>query len=296
MYYGIAFCVFTAVIFLAVYVVESKASSKGKLATLLGIGDETDIIRSSYRPASVIRNFLKRVQARLAPVLPGVAVKEYDRKLEWAGRPFSLSGDEFYIIKLSGGLLLPMLIPVLFLFGGGAGAALLLILCGLLGYFLPDLWLSSQVQQRQRAIRGQLLNFIDILVVCADAGLNINDAIKRTCQHQKSVLSVEFEKALKEMEMGKSRRGALESLAKRNGVDELEQLVHALNQSDRYGTPIALMLKEQAKHMRDLRRNKAQESAQTSSVKILFPVIVFNFVPLMIVLLGPAVISLGRAF
>lgn len=296
MYYGISFCVFATIMFFGIFLLDLKSNGKGKLATLIGIEDEIDIVRSSYRPSNAARAFLKRLQSRLAPMLPGIAVKEYDSRLEWAGRPFSLGGEEFYILKIGSGLILPILIPVLVLLGGGTGTAFLLLCLGCLGYFLPDYWLSSKVQERQRAIKRQLLNFIDILIVCSDAGLNLSEAIKRTCEHQKGILGVEFGRALKEMEMGKNRRQALEALATRNGVDELEQLTHALNQAEQYGSPVVLMLKEQAKHMREMRRNKAQEMAQTSSVKILFPVVVFNFIPLMVILLSPAVVSLGRAF
>ncbi|MCR3922755.1 MAG: type II secretion system F family protein [Firmicutes bacterium] len=296
MHYGISFCVFSAVVFLSIYILDIKTYGKSKLAILIGIEDETDIIRSSYQPGSKVRAFLKRLQSKLAPMLPGLAVKEFDSKLEWAGKPFGLGGEEFYIIKIGSALVMPVLIPVLILLGGGAGTAFLLVCLGLLGYFVPDLWLAGKVQERQKAIKKQLLNFIDILVICSDAGLNLSEAIKRTCEHQKGLLGVEFARAIKEIEMGKSRRQALEDLARRNGVDELEQLAHALNQAEQYGSPIVLMLKDQAKHMREMRRNKAQEAAQTSSVKILFPVVVFNFIPLMIILLSPAVVSLGRSF
>ena len=171
----------------------------------------------------------------------------------------------------------------------------LLILLGIAGFLLPDLWLSSKVQNRQKAIEKELLSFIDILAVCADAGLNLSDAIKRTVEHQGGVLSGEFARALREMETGKSRHESLEDLGSRCGVDELESLVRAINQAERYGTPIASMLREQAKLMRVFRRNKAQEIAQTAGVKILAPVIVCNFLPLIVILLGPAVITLLRS-
>ncbi len=296
MHYVISFCVFAGLVFFSIYLLDFKRNKKGKLAALIGIEDELDIIYESYSPGNFLRNILKRLQRRLAPILPGVAVKEYEQKLKWAGNPFGLIGEEFYILKIGFGLVLPVLIPVFVLLGGGAGTVILLLSLGGSGYFVPDIWLAGKVQGRQKAVRKQLLNFIDILIICSEAGLNLSEAIKRTCEHQRGILGTEFNRTLKEMETGKSRRRALEDLAQRNGVEELEELVRALNQADHYGTPIALMLKEQVKHMRVMRRNKAQEMAQTSSVKILLPVVACNFIPLMVILLGPAVVNLGRSF
>lgn len=294
MIYLTGFCIFAAIVFTAVYVIDRRRSASMKLATMLGVRT-FDMDAGEGVRFKGVTSLLEILRKRLGPLLPGIAVGEYNQKLEWAGRPFSLRGEEFYIIKLFLGLTPPIVAPLVVIFGASSMTMLLLILLGIAGFLLPDLWLSSKVQNRQKAIEKELLSFIDILAVCADAGLNLSDAIKRTVEHQGGVLSGEFARALREMETGKSRHESLEDLGSRCGVDELESLVRAINQAERYGTPIASMLREQAKLMRVFRRNKAQEIAQTAGVKILAPVIVCNFLPLVVILLGPAVITLSRS-
>ena len=149
--------------------------------------------------------------------------------------------------------------------------------------------------RRQRQIVKELFPFIDVLAICSDAGLNLSEAIKHTVEVQAGVLSSEFKRFQRDLDAGSSRSEALNDLAYRNGVEELSNLVLAINQAEKYGTPVAKMLREQVGMMRIQRRNKAQEAAQTASVKILLPMIVFDFMPLLVVLLGPAIINLGRA-
>ncbi len=293
--YVIAFFVFAMVVFIGVYLIERKRRAVMDLAARLGIKTFDDVVQEDLRGHSFMAALLDYLRQRFGAALPGFAVEEYDRKLMWAGNPFNLTGEEFYLIKIVLGLLPPIIIPVVWLLGGGRSTVLLLLILGICMYFLPDFWLTSKVKSRQRQIVKELFPFIDVLAICSDAGLNLSEAIKHTVEVQAGVLSSEFKRFQRDLDAGSSRSEALNDLAYRNGVEELSNLVLAINQAEKYGTPVAKMLREQVRMMRIQRRNKAQEAAQTASVKILLPMIVFDFIPLLVVLLGPAIINLGRA-
>jgi len=293
--YVIAFFVFAMVVFIGVYLIERKRRAVLDLAARLGIKTFDDVVQEDLRGHSFMAALLDYLRQRFGAALPGFAVEEYDRKLMWAGNPFNLTGEEFYLIKIVLGLLPPIIIPVVWLLGGGRSTVLLLLILGICMYFLPDFWLTSKVKSRQRQIVKELFPFIDVLAICSDAGLNLSEAIKHTVEVQAGVLSSEFKRFQRDLDAGSSRSEALNDLAYRNGVEELSNLVLAINQAEKYGTPVAKMLREQVRMMRIQRRNKAQEAAQTASVKILLPMIVFDFIPLLVVLLGPAIINLGRA-
>jgi pilus assembly protein TadC len=293
--YVIAFFVFAMVVFIGVYLIERKRRAVLDLAARLGIKTFDDVVQEDLRGHSFMAALLDYLRQRFGAALPGFAVEEYDRKLMWAGNPFNLTGEEFYLIKIVLGLLPPIIIPVVWLLGGGRSTVLLLLILGICMYFLPDFWLTSKAKSRQRQIVKELFPFIDVLAICSDAGLNLSEAIKHTVEVQAGVLSSEFKRFQRDLDAGSSRSEALNDLAYRNGVEELSNLVLAINQAEKYGTPVAKMLREQVRMMRIQRRNKAQEAAQTASVKILLPMIVFDFMPLLVVLLGPAIINLGRA-
>jgi len=293
--YVIAFFVFAMVVFIGVYLIERKRRAVMDLAARLGIKTFDDVVQEDLRGHSFMAALLDYLRQRFGAALPGFAVEEYDRKLMWAGNPFNLTGEEFYLIKIVLGLLPPIIIPVVWLLGGGRSTVLLLLILGICMYFLPDFWLTSKAKSRQRQIVKELFPFIDVLAICSDAGLNLSEAIKHTVEVQAGVLSSEFKRFQRDLDAGSSRSEALNDLAYRNGVEELSNLVLAINQAEKYGTPVAKMLREQVRMMRIQRRNKAQEAAQTASVKILLPMIVFDFMPLLVVLLGPAIINLGRA-
>lgn len=293
--YVIAFFVFAMVVFIGVYLIERKRRAVMDLAARLGIKTFDDVVQEDLRGHSFMAALLDYLRQRFGAALPGFAVEEYDRRLMWAGNPFNLTGEEFYLIKIVLGLLPPIIIPVVWLLGGGRSTVLLLLILGICMYFLPDFWLTSKAKSRQRQIVKELFPFIDVLAICSDAGLNLSEAIKHTVEAQAGVLSSEFKRFQRDLDAGSSRSEALNDLAYRNGVEELSNLVLAINQAEKYGTPVAKMLREQVGMMRIQRRNKAQEAAQTASVKILLPMIVFDFMPLLVVLLGPAIINLGRA-
>jgi tight adherence protein C len=167
----------------------------------------------------------------------------------------------------------------------------------IVGYLLPELWLGWRVRSRQHRLRKGLPDALDLLVICIEAGLGLDQALLRVSQelhitHRE--LSEELQLVNLEMRLGKTRIDALRELARRTGLDDIKALVAMLIQTERFGTSIAQSLRVHADDLRVRRRQRAEEMGAKTSVKMVPPLVFFIFPALMVVILGPAVITLLR--
>ena len=163
------------------------------------------------------------------------------------------------------------------------------------GYILPDFWLNFRVRRRQRQMQKGLPDCLDLLVICVEAGLGLDQALMRVSQELRIAhrqLSDELQMVNLEMRVGKTRLEALRELARRTGMEDIQALVAMLIQTDRFGTSVAQSLRVHADDLRMKRRQRAEEAGAKTSVKMVPPLVFFIFPALMIVVLGPAVISL----
>ena len=196
-------------------------------------------------------------------------------------------------------VLLPVALVSLVYFGNlyQWNPAFALIAAGLLGFVLPELWLTSRVRRRQRRIVIGLPDALDLLVVCVEAGLGLDQAFSRVAQELRiahSDLSDELQLVNLEIRVGKSRVEALRELGTRTGVDDIKALVAMLIQTDRFGTDLAQSLRVHSENLRTKRRQRAEEMAAKTTVKMIPPLVFFIFPALFIVILGPAVIAVAR--
>jgi tight adherence protein C len=175
-------------------------------------------------------------------------------------------------------------------------ALIFLVAIPAVGAFYPTARLSSAMKARQDRLLKDLPDTLDLLAISVEAGVGFEGAIAVVCEHFDSPLADEFSRTLKEMELGLPRRDALQNLKKRTEVPELSNFVLALTQADALGMPIGRVLKTQATEMRSKRRQWAREKAAKLPVKILFPLILFIFPPVFIIVLGPAAAQIGRSF
>jgi tight adherence protein C len=173
---------------------------------------------------------------------------------------------------------------------------MVLILLTAAGYLLPQSWLTRKVGERKEAIFLDLPDVLDLLAISVEAGVGFEAALDIVCQHFSSPLALEFSRTLKEMELGLPRREALQNLKRRTEVPELSNFVLALVQADALGMPIGRVLHTSAGEMRTRRRQWAREKAGKLPVKILFPLVVFIFPGVMIIVLGPAFATIGKSF
>jgi len=158
------------------------------------------------------------------------------------------------------------------------------------GFAGPVCLLILQAKDRMNRIEGRLPEFIDLLTACIEAGLGFELALKRVCDRFPGPLSEEFQRALNEIRMGMPRSVALQSAARKTGVEQVLTLISALIQADQLGVSIGKTLRAQGNLMREKRKQKARELAMKAPVKMLFPLVFFIFPAIFSVILGPAVI------
>jgi len=182
------------------------------------------------------------------------------------------------------------------LFTGFANPPLLLGLTAL-GFLLPRFVLKRMIRDRQQRIRLALPDALDLTVICVEAGLALDQAMMRVGQdlhHAHPDLSDEFHLVNLEMRAGKPRAEALRNLVERTGVDDIRSLVGTLIQTDRFGTSVAQALRVHSDSLRTERRQRAEEQAAKTTIKMVPPLVVFVLPSIIFVTIGPAVIELIR--
>jgi tight adherence protein C len=176
---------------------------------------------------------------------------------------------------------------------------LLVLVAGIAGFLLPDFALRRKIRKRQEEITDALPDGLDLLVVCVEAGLGLNAAfIKITEEFRLSspALSEEFDIVNREMVAGKPRQEALRALTERTGVEDVKSLVAMLIQTEKLGTSLAQSLRVHSDSLRMRRRQKAEEAAAKTTIKLVFPLVFLMFPALFIVILGPGVIQVIKIF
>ena len=166
-----------------------------------------------------------------------------------------------------------------------------------LGFFLPRFILKRMIRDRQRRIRIGLPDALDLTVICVEAGLALDQALTRVGQdlhHAHPDLSDEFHLVNLEMRAGKPRAEALRNLVDRTGVDDIRSLVGTLIQTDRFGTSVAQALRVHSDSLRTERRQRAEEQAAKTTIKMVPPLVIFVLPSIIFVTIGPAIIELFR--
>jgi tight adherence protein C len=197
--------------------------------------------------------------------------------------------------------LVPAAFVVMALFSGVHrwNPVITLAAAALVGYMIPEGWLLWRIRARQRRLRHAIPDGLDLLVICVEAGLGLDHALLRVSEELQLThpdFSEELQHVNAEMRLGKNRTDALRELARRTGLDEIKALVAMLVQTERFGTSIAQSLRVHADDLRLKRRQRAEEAAAKVSVKMVPVLVFFIFPAMMIVVLGPAVITIMHQF
>src|SRR3984957_10700632 len=185
-----------------------------------------------------------------------------------------------------------------FLFTGFNSPMLLIGVTGF-GFFVPRFLLKKKMQERQRRLRLGLPDGLDLTVICVEAGLSLDQAMMRVgedLKHAHPELSGEFHLFDLETRAGKPRVEALRNLSERTGVDDIRSLVGTLIQTDRFGTSVAQALRVHSDSLRTERRQRAEEQAAKTTIKMVPPLVLFVLLPFLFVSVGPAVILAFRSF
>jgi tight adherence protein C len=171
------------------------------------------------------------------------------------------------------------------------------VLCALLGFYLPDIWLHHKAEDRRQKLLQSLPDALDLLVICVEAGMGMDGAINKVAQELgigSPELSDEFRLMNLELRAGKQRTEALKNLALRTNIDEIKSLTTLLVQTDKFGTSMAESLRVYSESYRTQRYQRAEEMAAKLPVKMVVPLIFCIFPSLFLVILGPAAINIYR--
>ncbi|MEQ1906033.1 MAG: type II secretion system F family protein, partial [Pirellulaceae bacterium] len=163
------------------------------------------------------------------------------------------------------------------------------------GMFLPEMVLSFIVSGRKQKVFLGLPDALDLMVVCVEAGLGLDQAMRRVADemgNSHGTIAHEFKICNQALQMGRARVDVLQDLGDRNGVDDLKTLAQIMIQVDRFGTSIGTALRTQSDTMRTRRRQLAEEKAAKTAVKLIFPLVLFIFPGIFVVLVGPAAITM----
>lgn len=236
----------------------------------------------------------RKVAQGILGLLPRNYLESLRRRMVVAGALDRMTPEDFVAaqaIALTAGLLVGL--------GGAAaagfgavGAIRLSAIVGAAAAAAPEVWLRQKRDQRQMEIRRDLPDILDLLVISVEAGLGLEGAIQIVGNHFSSPMARELARMLKEIELGLPRRSALQNLKRRTGVPEVSNLVLSLIQAEALGMPVGKVLRTQANELRLKRRQAARERAAKLPIKILFPLLLFIFPSLFVVILGPAVVSI----
>jgi tight adherence protein C len=241
----------------------------------------------------VVVPLLNNIAQFVARFTPQRSLESARHSLELAGNPYNLTASQFWAVRAAAAIILGVLIAVLMFVTNAAWTQRILypIIAAALGFFLPVLWLSSQISRRKNSVIKSLPEALDLLTVCVEAGLGFDAAMKKITEKWKDDLAMAFGRVLQEISLGKLRREALRDMAGRMDVPDVTSFVAAIIQADQLGVSIAKVLRIQSDQMRVRRRQRAEEKAHQAPIKMLFPMVFLIFPSLYLVLLGPAVLQ-----
>ena len=233
-------------------------------------------------------NVLPKSQAEVSIVL---------QRLQHAGFRDESAVKIFYGSKV----IVPLLFCILVLVSGlgNMGGFFMYLIAAALGFLAPDFWLGRRIKKRQSKIRRGLPDVLDLLVICIEAGLSLDHATARTAVELKNAqpeVCDELNIVVLEQRAGRPRGDAWKHMAERTDVDCVRNLVTMLIQAEQFGTSVAKTLRIHSDTLRTQRVQAVEEAAAKTTIKLLFPLVIFIFPSLFVVVLGPALLSIMDSF
>ena len=177
----------------------------------------------------------------------------------------------------------------------GTNTLYCIVAFGVVGYLIPDLWLTRKTSARRKRVRRSIPDALDLMVICVDAGLGLDQALLRIgdeLEVSHKDIHEEFIQVNREQRAGRPRLEAWQNLADRTEIEEFTSFVSMLTQTDRFGTPIAKALTRFSEDIRLKRKQHAEEAASKTKIKIIFPLVLCIFPCIFIVLLAPAILNI----
>ena len=294
-------------VFMVGLLVEMVLSSRRHYVSVLQtqVGDMPETL-ANLRDEQLRKSALERLVLPAAGKLTRSVVRHTpldlygrtSRLIVLAGNPPGLKAERvvafkvvFAIVGLVSGIAISSVLPV-----PGAVKLAAIVLFAFMGYTIPSAAVSAKASKRQKEIRKNLSDTMDLLTISVEAGLGFDAALAQVVKNVEGPLSQEIARTLQEMQIGVHRMEALRNLSDRTDVEELDGFVLSMIQADKYGVGVANVLRGQSKELRQKRRQRAEETAQKVPLKLLFPTIFMILPALFIVILGPGAIKVYETF
>lgn len=217
-----------------------------------------------------------------------------EQRLREAGYPLNLSSTDFRYFQLLLGFV-PFVIVILLLVKIETNifsSVLLASIVAALGIYYPSFYLSVIIKKRRQEIQKMMPDFFDMVNLSIEAGMGLDASIQKVCNQTKGALSEEFLQTLDDMKLGKSRREAYADLRNRVPVHQFQSIITSLIQADILGVGMAKVIRSLTVRIREQRTQLAREQAMKAPVKMVFPMLLFIFPAIFIVMLGPMIIYL----
>lgn len=283
---------------LAVGVIASRAGDATTLARErlarqeIGLGQSAIALELEKplgeRLTAPMRRWATRQLTRLTPAAQAA---NFRRQLDFVGNPLGLDPAGIQALRIAGAAALGAVGVALGVFIGTPIAVGLALLIGVAaGFYLPVVWLDQLVRERRTELEAALPNALDVVAISMEAGLGLDRALEQLVRHQEGPLTLLVARALREMELGRSRADALEEMADSTGIEDFTSLIRGILHAERTGVPIARTIAAHSAQMRVKRRLQIRTEAARASLKILLPTVGCVFPTLWLILLGPALI------
>lgn len=302
-----SFCLTVTLGLYAIYVFRDERAKrlKRRLAHITGYAEEAASAEEAGESGPqgslwgrILSPLWKEIRRLFSRTLEESKAARLELKLLQAGQPFRMTPVDYRLLQLTLAVLLPCIgVFYGYLLKAGIGAAILLGACGLgLAAWLPGYYLRLRSRTRSRLALRELPDVLDLLTVSLEAGLGFDAALAKLVSKKEGVLPEEFRRCLEEIRLGKTRREALSGVRDRVVLDELKVLISSILQAEKLGIGMVQVFRVQSQEVREQRRQRAEEEAMKAPIKMLFPLVLFIFPSLFIVLLGPAIIQFVEAF
>jgi tight adherence protein C len=241
----------------------------------------------------VLLPILRWIAKFVSRFTPRQSMESVQHQLDLAGNPYNWGPMEFLGVRAVVFVLFAAIAGLLFFAGRMSGMQRFLATGGAIaaGIVMPILWIRSKISRRQKSIIRSLPDALDLLTICVEAGLGFDAAMSKVAEKWEDDLSLAFMRVIQEIQLGKLRREALRDMADRMEVTDMSTFVAAIIQADQLGVSIARVLRIQSDQMRLRRRQRAEEQARAATLRILPPVVFLIFPAILVVLLGPAIIT-----
>ncbi len=267
------------------------------LAKNSGGDKENSELESPFRER-IIKPAIARLNRLIENITPKKMIKIIGLDIARAGNPWGMTHGRWISIRLGTGLILPVAFGIYMTtaFENPVKAYSSALALVFLGNAFPRAMLSRIAKERKLQLEHEIPDALDLITVCVEAGISFDGALGKIVEKMDGPLSEEFKKTIGEMKLGANRKKALSNMADRCDVSELTAFLAAVIQAEELGVPITNVLRVQSAQLREKRKQKAQEKAMKAPIKILFPLVMFIFPAIFVVILGPSVIRLIDIF